>query len=97
GPLRPDLIDRRGGHEGALMKLSKLSPREREVLALLARGLKTSALTEALVISPETARTHIQNILSKLGLHSRLEAATFVIENALLDHLQPPAERPAAA
>jgi len=97
GPLLTDLIDRRRGHEGALMRLSKLSPREREVLALLARGLKTSALTEKLVISPETARTHIQNILSKLGLHSRLEAATFVIENGLLEHLRPPAEGLAAA
>src|SRR5439155_22581289 len=96
GPLRPDLIDRRGGHEAALMRLSKLSPREREVLALLARGLKTSALTETLVISPETARTHIQNILSKLGLHSRLEAATFVIENGLLETLRPPDGRLAA-
>jgi two-component system nitrate/nitrite response regulator NarL len=53
-------------------------------------------VTEALVISPETARTHIQNILSKLGLHSRLEAATFVIENGLLDTLQPPTEGLAA-
>jgi two-component system nitrate/nitrite response regulator NarL len=96
GPLLTGLIDRRREHGGALMKLAKLSPREREVLAFVARGLKTSELTEALVISPETARTHIQNILSKLGFHSRLEAATFVIENGLLDHLPPPTERLAA-
>jgi DNA-binding NarL/FixJ family response regulator len=96
GPLLTDLIDRRREHEGALMKLSTLSTREREVLALVTRGLKTSEVTEALVISPDTARTHIQNILTKLGLHSRLEAATFVIENGLLDTLQPPAEGLAA-
>ena len=48
------------------------------------------------MISPETARTHIQNILSKLGLHSRLEAATFVIENGLLETLRPPDGRLAA-
>jgi DNA-binding NarL/FixJ family response regulator len=91
GPLLTDLIDRRREHEGALMKLAALSTREREVLGLVSKGLKTSELTDALVISPETARTHIQNILSKLGLHSRLEAATFVIENGLLETLQPPA------
>jgi two-component system, NarL family, nitrate/nitrite response regulator NarL len=87
GPLLSDLLDRRGDHENALLKLGDLSPREREVLALVARGAKTSAIAEALFISPETARTHIQNILTKLEVHSRLEAASFVIENGLLDHL----------
>ena len=87
GPLLYDLIERRQEHEGALLKLAELSPREREVLGLLARGAKTNAIAEALVISPETARSHIQNILTKLGVHSRLEAAAFVIESGLLDHL----------
>jgi DNA-binding NarL/FixJ family response regulator len=90
GPLLTDLIERRREHESAFMRLAELSSREREVLALVARGLTTAAIGETLVISPETARTHIQNILGKLGLHSRLEAATFVIENGLLDHLAPP-------
>jgi DNA-binding NarL/FixJ family response regulator len=88
GPLLTDLIERRREHESAFMRLAELSAREREVLGLVARGLTTAAIGQALVISPETARTHIQNILSKLGLHSRLAAATFVIENGLLDHLQ---------
>jgi DNA-binding NarL/FixJ family response regulator len=87
GPLLTELIDRRQQHEQALMKLTALSPREREVLALLAQGAKTSAIADSLVISPETARTHVQNILGKLGAHSRLEAAAFVIENGLLEHL----------
>ncbi len=39
------------------------------------------------MISPETARTHIQNALSKLGVHSRLEAAAFVTQNGLLEDL----------
>ena len=60
------------------------------MLALLARGARTTDIAEKLVISPETARTHIQNILTKLGVHSRLEAAAFVIENGLLDHLNGP-------
>jgi DNA-binding NarL/FixJ family response regulator len=87
GPLLTELIDRRHEHERALMKLTALSPREREVLALVAQGAKTSAIAASLVISPETARTHVQNILGKFGAHSRLEAAAFVIENGLLEHL----------
>ena len=90
GPLLSDLIERREDHEGALLKLAELSPRERQVLALLARGAKTNTIAEALVISPETARTHIQNILTKLDVHSRLEAAAFVIESGLLDRLEVP-------
>jgi two-component system nitrate/nitrite response regulator NarL len=39
------------------------------------------------VISPQTARTHIQNVLGKLGVHSRLEAAAFVMQNGILDEL----------
>jgi len=88
GPLVTQLMDRRRGHESALLKLGDLSPREREVLALLARSSSTVAIADALVISPETARTHVQNILGKLGVHSRLEAAAFVIENGLIDHLE---------
>ena len=86
-------------HENAFMRLAELSAREREVLALVARGLTTAAIGQKLVISPETARTHIQNILGKLELHSRLEAATFVIENGLLDHLTvtPATRTPATA
>ena len=90
GPLLSELIGRRNEHEAALLKLANLSPRERQVLGLVARGMKTGAIAEQLVISTETARTHIQNILTKLGAHSRLEAATFVIENGLLEHLDSP-------
>jgi len=99
GPLLTDLIERRREHGNAFMRLAELSAREREVLALVARGLTTAAIGQKLVISPETARTHIQNILGKLELHSRLEAATFVIENGLLDHLTvtPATRTPATA
>jgi DNA-binding NarL/FixJ family response regulator len=88
GPLLTDLIERRREHGDALMMLARLSAREREVLALLARGAKTSEIADTLVISTETARTHVQNMLGKLGVHSRLEAASIVIENGLLDRLE---------
>jgi RNA polymerase sigma factor (sigma-70 family) len=56
--------------------LNRLSPREREVLALLGRGWRTAQIGRELYISPHTVRTHIQNILQKLEMHTRLEAAT---------------------
>jgi DNA-binding NarL/FixJ family response regulator len=63
------------------------------VLALLADGADNDAIAQGLVISPETARTHVQNVLHKLDVHSRLEAAAFVLQNGLLRELLP--RRPA--
>jgi two-component system nitrate/nitrite response regulator NarL len=68
--------------------MSKLTKREKEILALLSDGADNNAIAQALVISPGTARTHVQNVLSKLGVHSRLEAAAFVIRNGIRDELQ---------
>jgi len=72
------LLKRRGEELHVLRKIGRLTEREREVLSLLAAGDDNERIGRALVISPHTARTHIQNILSKLGLHSRLEAVAFV-------------------
>ena len=63
--------------------LSRLSPREREVLALLGRGWSNSKIGDELFISPHTVRTHVQNILQKLEMHSKLEAATFAMQHDL--------------
>jgi two-component system nitrate/nitrite response regulator NarL len=62
--------------------VNRLSVREREVLVLLGRGWSNESIGGALRISPHTVRTHIQNILEKLEMHSRLEAATFAVEHA---------------
>ena len=51
-----------------------LTPREREVLSLLAEGARQAEIAERLMISPKTVGTHIEQILSKLGVHSRAEA-----------------------
>jgi PAS domain S-box-containing protein len=61
--------------------LSSLTPRERQVLLLLARGLSTIEISDSLAISPSTARNHIHSILTKLGVHSRLEAVAHAILN----------------
>jgi two-component system, NarL family, nitrate/nitrite response regulator NarL len=85
--LLTGLFRRRRAHDEALRRLSQLTRRERQVLALLARCGDTNRIANDLVISPETARTHIQNVLGKLGVHSRLEAAAFVLENGVLEDL----------
>lgn len=87
GALLRQLIGRRREHDIALNRLANLTRREHEVLALLAQGADNEGISQRLVISPETARTHVQNILGKLGVHSRLEAAAFVRQNRLLEEL----------
>ena len=71
----------REGRKDADRLLSLLTTREREVLQMLARGLSNGAIATKLYLSQETVRTHIRNILSKLGVHSKLEAVTFAARN----------------
>ena len=87
-PFDPDeLIARvrrslgRGRHNGAAAPapaqeelIAELTPREREVLALLAAGRSSKQIAQQLVISPRTLGTHIQHILRKLGVHNRTQA-----------------------
>jgi DNA-binding NarL/FixJ family response regulator len=75
------LVARRRDREGARALLDRLTTREREVLTLLASGADNRAIASALFISPLTARTHVQNVLRKLRVHSRLEAAMFLTQN----------------
>jgi DNA-binding NarL/FixJ family response regulator len=75
------LVARRRVREGGRALLDRLTTREHEVLALLASGADNRAIASALFISPLTARTHVQNVLRKLRVHSRLEAAMFVTQN----------------
>ena len=87
GPLLTSLLRRRKDQDHAHSRIAQLTRREREVLALLAEGADNEGIARALVISPQTARTHIQNILGKLSVHSRLEAAAFVTQNGILRDL----------
>jgi two-component system nitrate/nitrite response regulator NarL len=63
-----------------------LTARERECLTLLVEGLDTTAMTVRLGISTTTVRSHVQALLTKLGVHSRLEAATFAVRYNLVEH-----------
>lgn len=87
GALLSRLIVRRREHDVALRRTAQLTRREKEVLALLADGADKHAIAQALVISPQTARTHIQNVLAKLRVHSRLEAVALVRRNGILEDL----------
>lgn len=62
-----------------------LTARERECLAMLVEGLDTAAMIAKLGVSRPTVRTHVQAVLNKLGVHSRLEAASFAVRTGVLD------------
>jgi DNA-binding NarL/FixJ family response regulator len=71
---------RRDGDGGTEAALARLTARERDVLACVARGLSNRAIAEELGMAERTARTHVSNILAKLGLTSRTQAAIFAVE-----------------
>ena len=62
-----------------------LSPRERDVLALMKQGLGNKPIAEQLSISRSTVDFHVSNILGKLGVSSRTEAVAFAIQHKLVD------------
>lgn len=67
----------------AQITVSRITPREREVLQAMADGLDDESMARALHISLRTARTHIANILGKLGVDSRLQALVFAVRHGV--------------
>ena len=61
-----------------------LTEREREILGLIAQGLSNAAIAERLVVSVNTVRNHVANLLAKLGARSKLEALSIAIRDGLL-------------
>ncbi|MCL1599823.1 MAG: LuxR C-terminal-related transcriptional regulator [Actinomycetia bacterium] len=80
------VVERLGGRTPATVgvneHLAVLTPRERDVLGLLTEGLDGSAIADQLYLSPATVRNHIQHILTKLGVHSRVEAVAFALRRS---------------
>ena len=73
----PDLTDQAG--------LETLTPREREVLTFIARGLSNREIAAELVVEESTIRTHVKRILMKLDLRDRIQAVIFAYETGLTD------------
>jgi NarL family two-component system response regulator LiaR len=92
--LHPDVARRlisevRGEHaqppiEGAA-ELARLTVREREVLCEIARGRANKEIAQDLVLSEKTVKTHVSNILQKLGLADRTQAALFAVRHHLVE------------
>lgn len=82
--LRFASSSREQGHE-AHQAIASLTPREREVLEALAEGLDGKRIAERLGISTVTERNHMANILTKLGVHSRLQALLFALRDAIVN------------
>jgi DNA-binding NarL/FixJ family response regulator len=61
----------------------QLSARELDVLRLIARGMENADIAEELAISPRTAKNHVSNILGKLGMPSRVQAAIYAVRRGL--------------
>jgi two-component system nitrate/nitrite response regulator NarL len=68
----------------AQVSLEKLSPREREVMLLLARGASNKEIARSLDLVESTVKIHMQGILRKLNLSSRVQAAVFAVEHGLI-------------
>jgi DNA-binding NarL/FixJ family response regulator len=61
----------------------RLSPREREVLALVAQGRTNKAIAEALFVSPNTVKTHVTSLLTKLDVDTRAQLAVIATQQAM--------------
>jgi DNA-binding CsgD family transcriptional regulator len=80
---RPDASRVRGLMSGRNPHLAALSPREIEVLSLIARGRTNAEIATALCLSERTVHRHVSNILTKLGVRSRTSAAAYAVQRGL--------------
>lgn len=73
-----------GASDGDRTTGDALSPREHDVLAVMAQGCSDREIAERLFISHNTARKHVQNVIRKLGVHSKLEAVVVAVRDGIV-------------
>ena len=86
--LHPTVVEelvREVSREGGAATPNPLTAREREVLALIARGRANKAIAFELGVAEKTVKTHVSNILGKLGLTDRTQAALYAVREGLVD------------
>jgi DNA-binding NarL/FixJ family response regulator len=83
-PVTPALPPRPARDPSVELRVRTLSAREREILALLVNGHSNRRIADECYLSLNTVRTHVQNVLVKLGVHSKLEAVAFALEHQVV-------------
>lgn len=85
GRLINSLAQRRREQVERHQLAERLTAREKEILTQIAEGADNKTIADRLVVSPHTVRTHVQNLLAKLGAHSKLEALTIAARRGLVE------------